>query len=194
MASGLEGMSATILIAGTAPAYSITAIAVGLAGELARDLVHNVLLVDADVRSPGISSMLQVDPEFDLADVLDGRAEAAEAILHSEGDNLSAMVLRSDTLLGGSRVTAEGLAGPMARDILASLNESFDYVVIDAGTVEDTAVPRVLAARSTCVVMVVESGTTRDAARACRSTLESAGGRIMGVVLAGKAGSTGSKG
>jgi len=187
MACGLEGMSATIMIAGTAPPSVVTAVSVGLAGELARDLVHNVLLVDADVQSPGVASVLQVDPEFDFADVLDGRAEPAEAVLHSEVDNLSAMVLRSDPFIGGSRVTAETLAGPVARDTLLSLHEAFDYIVIDAGSFGDSAVPRVLAARATGVVMVIESGATRDSARACRAMLESAGGRIFGTVLTGVA-------
>jgi Mrp family chromosome partitioning ATPase len=185
MAAGLEGMSATLMIAGTAPPFVVTAVAVGLAGELARDLVHNVLLLDADVHAPSVAAMLQVDPEFDFADVLDGRAEAAEAILHSEADNLSAMVLRADPFVGASRANAETLAGPVARDTLLSLHEAFDYIVIDAGSFEGSAVPRVLAARSTGVVMVIESGTSRDTARACRAMIESAGGKILGTVLTG---------
>jgi Mrp family chromosome partitioning ATPase len=185
MASGLEGMSATVMIAGTGAPRAVTALAVGLAGELGRDLVHNVLLIDANVKEPGVGGMLQVDPEFDFADVLDGRADAGEAILHSEVDNLSALPLRPDALLGMSRVTAETLAGPLARDVLTRLHEAFDYIVVDAGRADATAVPRVLASQCTGVVMLVESGTPRDRARACRSMIESAGGRMLGVVLAG---------
>jgi len=185
MACGLEGMSATVMIVGTAQPRAVTALSVGLAGELGRDLVHNVLLIDADVKDPGVGGILQVDPEFDFADVLDGRADAGEAILHSEVDNLSALPLRADPFLGTARVSAETLAGPLARDILTRLHEAFDYIVIDAGIVDATAVPRVLASQCTGVVMVLQAGTTRDRARACRSMLESAGGRLLGVVLAG---------
>jgi Mrp family chromosome partitioning ATPase len=185
MAAGLEGTSATLLVAGTSSACGKTAVAVGLAGELARDLVHNVLLIDADVKRPGVARILQVDHEFDLADVLEGRADPSEAILYSEGDNLSAMPLRADPLLGSSRLTAETLAGPVSRDMLARLQETFDYIVVDCGTIDDSAVPSVLAARASGVVLVLPVGTGRERARACRAAIQSAGGRVIGAVLTG---------
>jgi Mrp family chromosome partitioning ATPase len=185
MAAGLDRTPATVLVTGPLTGVGKTAIAVGLAGELARDLAHHVLLIDADVRRPGVASMLQVDPEYDLADVLELRADSAEAILHSEADNLSALVLRADGPGGSSRISAESLAGLATREIFANFQDAFEYVVIDAGSTEDSAAPRVLASRATGAVMVLPKGVLRHTVRAAKQALESAGGRVLGAVLAG---------
>jgi Mrp family chromosome partitioning ATPase len=91
-ALGLDAPPASVLVAGASGQAQTTVVASGLAGELARDLAHHVLLLDANVRRPGVARLLEVDPELDLADVLESRAEVAEAIVYSEGDNLSALV------------------------------------------------------------------------------------------------------
>lgn len=184
-AAGLDRPPATILVTGPVGGAGTTAVAVGLAGELARDLSRQVLLVDADVRSPGVASLLEVDARYDLADVLEMRADAGEAILHSEVDNLSALVMRSDSVTGTSRITAEQLASRAANEVLSAIERAFAYVVIDAGATEESAAARVLAGRAAGVVLVLPVGVTRTRARAARATVEGAGGRVLGAVLTG---------
>ena len=184
-AAGFDRPPATILVASPMRGAGTTAVAVGLAGELARDLSRRVLLVDADVRSPGVASALEADAGFDLADALDMRADVSEAILHSEVDNLSALVLRRNPMTGRARVTAESLAGPAANEVFGLIQAAFDYVVIDAGATEESVAARVLAVRASGVVLVLPAGVTRSRARAARSAVESAGGRALGVVLTG---------
>ncbi|MHC4507100.1 MAG: P-loop NTPase family protein, partial [Planctomycetota bacterium] len=180
---GLDAPPASILVAGASAQAQTTVVASGLAGEFARDLAHHVLLVDANVRRPGVARLLEVDPELDLADVLESRADAAEAIVYSEADNLSALVLRADPQTGASRVSAEAFLAESAREVFAGLSDAFDYVVIDAGGVEESAAARVLAARVSGAVLVVPRGVSRERARAARSGVEGAGGRVLGVVL-----------
>jgi len=186
---GLDRTPATIMVAGASSETATTAVAVGLAGELARDLAHGVVLVDANVSRPGVMRMLDVDPVLEIADVIEGRASAGEAIVHSETDNLSALVLRPDPVEGRSRATAESFLSDMSRRVMIELQSSFDYVVIDAGAVEGSAVPRVLAGRVTGTVLVMESGVALRSASAAKRAVEGGGGRILGAVLAGERGS-----
>jgi Mrp family chromosome partitioning ATPase len=186
-AAGLDRPPATILVTGPMAGAGTTAVAVGLAGELARDLSRQVLLIDADVRSPGVASLLEVDARYDLADVLETRADADEAILHSEVDNLFALVMRPHSVTGASRITAEQLASRAANEALGAIERAFAYVVIDAGATEESAAARVLAGRATGVVLVLPAGVTRTRARAARETVEGAGGKVLGAVLTGTA-------
>jgi len=185
LSRGLEETPATIMVAGASSGSAATAVAVGLAGELARDLAHRVVLVDANVSRPGVMRMLNVDPVLGFEDVIEGRAATGEAIIHSETDNLSALVLRPDPVEGYSRATAESFLSDIPRQVMAELQSSFDYVVIDAGAVESSAVPRVLAARATGTVLVMESGLALKSAAAAKMAIEGGGGRILGAVLAG---------
>jgi len=178
--AGLATPPATILVTGPSRSSGKTAVAAGLAGELARDLLYRVLLVDADIRRPGVAALLQVDTELDLADVLEGRSEAAEAVVYSEGDNLSVLALRA-----GSRLSAETLASAASRELFSMLRQAFDYVVIDAGDTASSAVPRVLASGATGTVLVLPAGVTRERARESAAAIRSAGGKVVGVVLTG---------
>jgi Mrp family chromosome partitioning ATPase len=162
-----------------------TAVAVGLAGELARDLSHHVLLVDLDVRHPAVAAMIQVEPELDLADVLEGRTEAADAVIYSEGDNLSALLLRGDPATGATRISPESVAGEAARRVLGDVFAAFDYAVIDAGSTEKSAVPRVLAALGTGALLVLPAGVSRERARSVKAAVTSAGGHVLGAVIVG---------
>lgn len=171
---------ATILITGPEGSCGMTAIAAGLAGELARDLLHCVLLVDANIRRPGIAALLQVDTELDLSDVLEARASLEEAIVYSEGDNLSVLALRT-----ASRLSAESFAGSPARELFSRLEKLFDYIVIDAGDMASSAVPQVLAGRTTGAVVVLGYGVSRERSRECISAIRNAGGKVLGAILTG---------
>jgi len=192
LSRGLDRTPATIMVAGASSPGASTALAVGLAGELARDLTHQVLLLDANVSRPGAMLMLDVDPLLGMEDAIEGRAFSGEAIVHSETDNLSALVLRPDPVTGSSRATAESFLSDVARQVMAELQSAFDYVVIDAGAAERSAVPRVLASRATATVLVLERGVAQKSASAAKRAVEGGGGRVVGVVLAGRGGAAGS--
>jgi len=59
-----------------------TLTAVNLAVSLARELDHTVLLVDADLRAPGVGERLGLTPGPGLADVLRGEASLEEALVN----------------------------------------------------------------------------------------------------------------
>ncbi len=187
---GMGQPPVTIMVTGAsrdgASSRSVTTgVAVGLAGELARDLAHQVLLVDANVSAPGAMRMLDVDPALEFADVLEGRAFAGEAMVHSETDNLSALLLRPDAVAGHARVTAESFLSDIARQAMDELQSAFDYVVIDAGDACTSAVSKVLAARAAGTVLVLPRGVALERASAAKRSVEGGGGRVLGVVLAG---------
>jgi Mrp family chromosome partitioning ATPase len=82
-------------------------------------------------------------------------------------------------------VRAESFLGDIARQVMTELQSAFDYVVIDAGAVRESAAPQVLAAHATGTVLVLEKGVARKRASAAKRAIEGGGGRILGVVLAG---------
>jgi Mrp family chromosome partitioning ATPase len=55
-----------------------TLTAVNLAIAMAMDVNHNVLLVDADLRSPGVASCLGLEPALGVSDYLIGNAAIAD--------------------------------------------------------------------------------------------------------------------
>ncbi len=183
LALGLDRTPATILVAGAGCGEATAALAAGLAGEFARDLAYHVLLLDASVRRPRAAGILDVFPELDLADVLESRAEAADATVYSEGDNLSALVFRPDPLGGAARAKATAFLGERGREMLSELQGAFHYVVIDGGSVGESATPRVLASRATGTVLVLAAGVSRERARDARRAIETAGGRVLGAVF-----------
>jgi Mrp family chromosome partitioning ATPase len=190
LSRGMGRPPATIMVAGASSEgassrHVTTGVAVGLAGEFARDLAHQVLLVDANVSAPAAMRMLDVDPALEFADVLEGRAFAGEAMVHSETDNLSALFLRPDPIAGHARVTAESFLSDVARQAMDELQSAFDYVVIDAGDAGSSAAAKVLAARATGTVLVLTRGVSLERASAAKRSVEGGGGRVIGVVLAG---------
>jgi protein-tyrosine kinase len=62
-----------------------TTTAINLAVNLASDNRHTVLLVDCDLRRPGVAAGLDIAPEFGVDDVLCGKARVDQCLYHPRG-------------------------------------------------------------------------------------------------------------
>jgi protein-tyrosine kinase len=169
----------TILFSGTAHGAGSSTTAINFAAILAGNCQLKVLLVEANLRTPSLHEVFNLDPDHGLSDVLTNGTRLGSCIRKVGPENLY-VVTR-----GGKQ------AGPVSLfeskrfdEFLKSVRDQFDYVILDGPPVPSFSEARVVCAKVDGVVMVVESGKTREqvAVRA-KKELEEAGGKVLGVVL-----------
>lgn len=97
-----------------------TLTAVNLAIAMAMDVNHTVLLVDADLRNPGVANCLGIEPTLGLSDFLTGNATIAECLIHPRIERLTILPARSR--IGNS---AELLSSPQMLYLASELKERY---------------------------------------------------------------------
>jgi protein-tyrosine kinase len=97
-----------------------TLTAVNLAIAMAMDVNHNVLLVDADLRNPGVASCLGFEPTLGISDYLIGTAEIAACLIHPRIERLTILPARSR--IGNS---AELLSSPQMLHLANELKQRY---------------------------------------------------------------------
>ncbi|MGO8734247.1 MAG: GumC family protein [Terriglobia bacterium] len=169
-----------LLVTSAQPGEGKTCTAVNLALGLAQRGVP-VLIVDADMRRPGVSRGLDM-PENGkgLSSVLSGAHSLDEVLRQYEAaPNLW-------VLPAGPRPPnpADLLASPTMAKVLQELRQRFEHVVVDSPPLLLVTDATIVSTLVDGVVLVVESGvTTSGAVVRAHKILESAGGRILGTVL-----------
>ena len=166
----------TILVAAPRHGEGATTVGIGLANALAKERDSRVLLLEGNLRTPSLSSVLPLAMDSGLTDFIAGRA-APEALM-----------VRLDGL--GFSVIAAGAASSQPMDfdlmesLLARLRPQFDFIVIDGPPINSYADASILATKVDGVILVVEADRTpvSDAEMAKRQ-LDKVGARILGVVL-----------
>ena len=145
---------------------------------------RRVVLVDGDLRKPGLHRQLRVANEFGLRNILRGEVNPETATLaelcHTTAvPNLS--VITSGT---GSEEVVELLHSPSVGDLLARLSREFDMVLIDTPPMLHMADARIFAGQSDGAILVVRAGsTTREEAEDARDLLEHDRAHLVGAIL-----------
>jgi len=98
-----------------------TTTAINLAINLCFDNRHTVLLVDCDLRRPGIAANLDITPEFGLDDVLVGKAMIEQCLYHPIGFE-RLVILPARTALHNS---SEALSNTRGRRLVAELRARY---------------------------------------------------------------------
>jgi capsular exopolysaccharide synthesis family protein len=169
-----------LLVTSSQPDEGKTVTALNLASTMAQK-GERVLLIDADMRRPGVSKIVNAPERDGLSGILTGASEYSPGLL------FRAEWLGSLSILPGGTPPpnpAELLCSARMGDLLSRLRTDFEHIVLDSPPVLPTTDPTILSAVVDGVIMVVECEmTTRAAlARACK-ILEHAGGKIIGTVL-----------
>ncbi len=145
---------------------------INLALSLAKELDTSVLLVDADVPKPHISSLFDAQDEEGLTDYLEGNIEDLDdVVLKTSVDGLSILPAGK----AGGHAT-ELLSGRRMRDLIRDVHnrDQRTIILIDSSPLLQTTESRALAAISGQVVLVVRAGITpKGAVRDAVSTLDS---------------------
>ncbi len=140
---------------------------------------EKILIIDANLREPVIHSIFKIPNDVGLTNVLTGKASIEDAIYKTE-------ISRLDVLTSGSTSfnPAELLETKRMKDLLKSIAESYDIVLIDAPAVLKSTETRVLANQSDGVVLIMNRGKTEiEKAIETKKVLELAHAKIVGAIL-----------
>jgi Mrp family chromosome partitioning ATPase len=168
-----------------------------------RDAGERVAVIEADFRRPAQSRLLNVTAPHGLADVLEGKVSAAEAIhtvgpvaeagksVPDPGSDVATMVESRSTgtlsvLLSGGPVDNPPalLARPAMSELLSSLAYDFDYVLIDAPPPLEVSDVMPLLNIVDGIVIVARIGHTREisAQRLRELLMRASNTRVLGTV------------
>ncbi len=144
----------SVLVTSSIPKEGKTVVAVNLAITLALSS-QRVLLVDADLREPGVHRALGLPQLPGLAEILEGREELEGVVHPVESTKVH--------YLPAGRTTSnpvELLESVRMRDLVSRLVPAFDWIVVDSPPVIPVADSHGLATLVDGVVFVVRSGST----------------------------------
>ncbi|MEV4348646.1 polysaccharide biosynthesis tyrosine autokinase [Actinoplanes sp. NPDC049596] len=172
------GGGTSLLLTGANRKEGTTAVACGLAIALA-ETGARVLLVDANLRSPGVSRYLSMEPGPGLAEVLTGAATIAE-VLHNPLDGRLTVLPPGI----GAADPGEALASPRLGATMDDLSGRFDVVLVDAPPLNGVADAAVLSKVTDGALLVVRANRTRTAdVQRSADLLERVGAQLVGAVL-----------
>jgi polysaccharide biosynthesis transport protein len=156
-----------------------TATATNLAIALAQG-ERDVVLIDADLRNPGIADLLGLPPEIGLSSVLVGDASLYDA-LHPWRDNLPLRVLTSGPLPPNP---SEVVGGARMAELIRDLVRTGATVILDTPPLLLATDAAVLAHVTDGALLVTRFRSTRvDELSVGASALRAAGATLLGVVL-----------
>ncbi|WIM94221.1 polysaccharide biosynthesis tyrosine autokinase [Actinoplanes oblitus] len=168
----------SLLLAGTSRKEGTTAVTCGLAIAMA-ETGARVVLVDANLRTPGVGRYLSLDPAPGLAEVLSGAARVPDVLRESLNGRLTVLPAGAQTPDPGGL-----LASPRLPATVRTLTERFDVVLVDAPPLNGPADAAVLGKVTDSALLVVRANRTRTAdVEKSMELLERIGAKLAGAVL-----------
>ncbi len=138
-----------------------------------------VALLDGDLRLPRVADYMGIEGGVGLTDVLIGRVEVADVLQKWGRGQL--FVLPSGPVPPNP---AELLGSAAMSQLLATLTEHFDYVLIDAPPLLLVTDAAVLSKLTRGAIMVAASGKAKKQEfEGALRTLQTAGGKLVGVIM-----------
>ncbi len=175
--SAEEGLR-TLVVTSAGPGEGKSTVAANLAMALAQ-AGQRVLLIDADMRRPRTHEIFDLPQEPGLSNILTGNAKVTEAVRRSPVAGL--WVMSSGYIPPNP---AELLGSRRYLDLIASLEDHFDWAIVDTPPVLAVTDSAVAGRHASGVVFVVASDkTSRHAVQEAITQLESATVHIVGAVL-----------
>ena len=151
-----------IMVTSALPGEGKTFCALNLAISMAMELDHTVLLVDADVARPSLLDRLGLASEIGLLDLLhDSALDVADAMLRTSIDSFS-ILPAGQAYRHATELLASQAMTHLLNDIASRYPERL--IIFDSPPLLLTTESRVLASQMGQIVLVVEAGTTSQAA------------------------------
>ena len=168
----------SLMITSATPAEGKTTTAVHLAIAHAQQK-HKTLLIDCDLRRPGVHTKLGINPETGLATVLQNGMQWREKLVKIvELEDLDILPT------GFSSRRAADLIGRRLPEILEDAGNEYDLIVVDSPPILGFPEPLQMAAAVDGVVMVARAGeTSRKTVGSALSTLQRVRANVVGLVL-----------
>jgi succinoglycan biosynthesis transport protein ExoP len=179
-AAGTSGSRGVIAITSSLPNEGKSTMSMALAQSIASGGAR-VILLDADLRNPGLSRKLAEHAKIGLLDVLAGRVAIQDALLFDPATRLTFLpaVMHERTPHSSQLLASE----PM-RLLMDRLRQSYDYVIVDLSPLAPVVDVRAMTHLVDCFVLVVEWGRTKiDVVERALKTARGVSGNLLGVVL-----------
>lgn len=169
----------TICVTSALPNEGKTTTAVNLAVVSAMSVGRRILLIDADLRKPGIHRAMNLRPACGLGDVLTHRVSVEQAIVKVDGANLDVLPTRHPM-----SNPSELLASERMRNLIEEVHGQYDRIILDTPPALALPDAKVLSRYADGVLLVVRADRTpRDDVEATVETLDR--DRLLGVVFNG---------
>ena len=163
-----------LAVTSSIPSEGKTTVAGSLAVTLAR-LDAAVLLLDADLRRPGVARLFGLRTQQGLEAVLRGEAELEDCLQQASVPGLHILTTQADSEAGDLLARRFG-------DVLRKARERFDVVVVDAPPILGGDDARTLATLCDGVLMVVAANTMAASVEEASAAVDALGVRVLGAV------------
>jgi succinoglycan biosynthesis transport protein ExoP len=167
-----------ILVTSSVPSEGKTAFCLAMARSFAMDK-HKVLLIDADLRRPGVARCFGDGSAGRLTDLLEGRATLSEAVRvdkRSGAHYLAGQV--------GAMHPQDVLSSARIRDVIEEARKCYDLILIDTPPILVGADAALLAGLADCSLFFIRWGmTSREQVLSALRRLELYHVKISGIVL-----------
>jgi protein-tyrosine kinase len=179
----------TILISSGLPMEGKSFVTANLAMSLARNSIHNILLIDGDLRRPTLHDLLGAPQTPGLSDYLRGTADLVDIMQRDRSpesaENSSAGSISNLTFIPSGKSSDESselVANHRIEELIATAAPYFDWILIDAPPVLAVTDAVELARAADAILLVVRGASTPyDAAQRAQAAFNSM--RILGFVL-----------
>lgn len=175
--------SRVIAIASALPDEGKSVVAANFAALLAAS-GKRTLLIDADLRKPGLAQMITPAPRTGLMEILTGEATWPAGIKVDQRSKLAILPAGGEAGNDRRHQSNELLASPAMAALVENARNSFDYVVVDLAALAPIVDGKAFAPLADGVLFVVEWGRTPS--RLVRDLLNSEpqiDAKVLGVIL-----------
>ncbi|HEX4784352.1 MAG TPA: polysaccharide biosynthesis tyrosine autokinase [Candidatus Sulfotelmatobacter sp.] len=179
--SALDSPPKVLLVTSPLPQEGKTTTSVNCAIVLAQR-GSRVLLVDADLRRPGVHRAFGFDRKGGLSTVLAG-STTIESVIKTYPEVPNLFILPAGP---PPPHPAELLDASKMRSLIADWRKEYDHVIIDTPPALSVTDPVILSVEADSIILVIRSGkTTKDALRRAGELLWQVNARVMGIVVNG---------
>jgi capsular exopolysaccharide synthesis family protein len=169
-----EGSVDTIVVTSPAPGDGKTTITT-LLGQAFGRLGMKVLLIDGDLRRPGLARVARVSPHPGLSEVLRGQATLSQAAQEDWAENVWLLPTSHDPEAGD-------LLARRFAEVLEEARQTYDLVLIDTPPVLSTDDARTLATMAKGILLIVTRGTLERSVSDAVLAIEALQAPLMGIV------------
>lgn len=174
----LDGKVRSLVITSAGPGEGKSTTVANLAVTMAQ-AGHSVIVVDADLHRASLDRQFGLSNQFGLTNALFDPDNYQLYVRSTAVERLR--VLTSGPLPPNP---SELLGSERMRQLLATLEKTYDFVIIDTPPIGSVSDALVLSPRVDGVVLVVHAGgLPRDVVKRAKSKLDQANAQILGVVL-----------
>jgi protein-tyrosine kinase len=160
MASQQNKKTKTLLITSAKQGEGKTTVATNLAWVMAKPGERRVLLIDAHVQNSSVCTRLNLKPQCGWLDVADGNSKFIDAAIRLDPNGLYVMSPRKLENGLTNTSTADVLTSSQIEKLFKELEQYFDFILIDAPAILDSADAQRIASIVDGTVMVTCAGRT----------------------------------